>query len=94
LILSFCKEKLGGCNIFAAQEFGVHQIRKLLAGKKKSDMGRTSLPALQARLHRDLSPTIVTWNVVEYRKAAEKHVSGKKIGVTTHSVERLFEILP
>ena len=39
-------------------------------------MGRTSLPALQARLGRGLSPTIVTWNVVEYRQAAERHVTG------------------
>jgi len=38
-------------------------------------MGRTSLPALEARLGRGLSTTIVTWNVVEYRKAAERHVA-------------------
>jgi hypothetical protein len=42
-------------------------------------MGRTSLPALQARLGRGLSPTVVTWNVVEYRRAAEKHVTAQDV---------------
>jgi len=44
-----------------------------------SAMGRTSLPALQARLGRGLSPTVVTWNVVEYRKAAERHVTARDV---------------
>jgi hypothetical protein len=61
--------------------------------KNKNEMGRTSLPALQARLGRGLTPTVVTWNVVEYRKAADKYVTADDVvlevgccGGTTTSV--------
>ena len=39
-------------------------------------MGRTTLSQLVARSERDdPRPVIVTWNVVEYRKAAERYVT-------------------
>ena len=56
-------------------------------------MGRTSLQCLQARLGWGLTPTVVTWNVVEYRKAADKYVTADDVvlevgccGGTTTSV--------
>ena len=54
---------------------GTGGLCRKFRNKASQDMGRTSLPALEARLGRGLSPTIVTWNVVEYRKAAERHVA-------------------
>ncbi|EKX45178.1 hypothetical protein GUITHDRAFT_108822 [Guillardia theta CCMP2712] len=37
-------------------------------------MGRTSVASLKQRMNKEQCPVIVTWNVVEYRKAAQKHV--------------------
>ena len=54
---------------------GTGGLCRKFRNKASQAMGRTSLPALEARLGRGLSPTIVTWNVVEYRKAAERHVA-------------------
>eukprot|EP00961_Rhodomonas_salina_P200903 2710394-Rhodomonas_salina.1 len=56
-------------------------------------MGRTSLASLQARLDRQLSPVIVTWNVVEYRKAAEKHVTSDDVVFLSHLVRRIQSLL-